>query len=50
MPILSQDALCARPVGLVLDAPWMRTSDLWARDQERGATDQQERTNAESTG
>ena len=34
MPILSQDALCARPVGLPFwIRRWMRTSDLCAPDQ-----------------
>ena len=51
MPILSQDALCSRPAGLPFwMRRWIRTSDLCAPDQERGATDQQERTHWESTG
>jgi len=51
MAILSQDALCARPVGLPFwMRRWMRTSDLCARDQEGGATDQHERTHGKSTG
>ena len=51
MPILSQDALCARPVGLPFwMRRWTRLSDLRAPDQERAATDQQKRTHWESTG